>query len=57
MPFKNYEKGFLFRVKSSSCSPDIQFLLFPFSLLFLPVVIALEDDQRLISKFMTQSVV
>ena len=36
-PFKNYEKCLLFHLKSSFCSQDIQFFLFPPSPLFLPV--------------------
>ena len=36
-PFKNYEKCFLFDLKSSFCSQDIQIFVFPSSLLFLLV--------------------
>ena len=36
-PFKNYGRCFLFHLKSSFCSPDIQIFVFPPSPLFLPV--------------------
>ena len=36
-PFKNYEKCFLFHLKSSFRSQDIQIFVFPSSPLFLPV--------------------
>ena len=36
-PFENYEKCFLFRIKSSFCSPDIQIFVFSSSSLFFPV--------------------
>ena len=36
-PFKNYEKCFLFHLKSSFRSRDIQIFVFPSSPLFLPV--------------------
>ena len=36
-PFKNYERCFLFHLKSSFRSRDIQIFLFPSSPLFLPV--------------------
>ena len=37
LPFKNYEKCFLFHLKRSLRSRDIQIFVFPFSHLFLPV--------------------
>ena len=36
-PFNNYEKCFLFHLRSSFHSEDIQILVFPSSPLFLPV--------------------
>ena len=36
-PFKNYEKCYLFHLKSSFRSRNIQIFVFPFSPLFLPV--------------------
>ena len=37
LPFKNYEKSFLFHLKSSFCSWDIQIFVFLSSPLFFPV--------------------
>ena len=45
-PFKNYEKNFLFHLRSSFHPQDIQFLYFCPSLFFYLWAIALEDDQR-----------
>ena len=44
LQIKNYEKCFLFDLKSSFRSQDIQFFVFLSFLLFLPIGIVLEDD-------------
>ena len=56
--FENYEKCFLFHLKSSFRSRDIQIFVFSgFPLLFPLPAIALEIDPGKILKFMTSSVV
>ena len=56
-PLNNYENNFLFHLKSSFRARDIQKFVFLTSPHLSPLVIALEDDQRLILKFMMSSIV
>ena len=56
-PFKNCEKCFLFHLKSSFRSRDIQVFVYSSSPLFSLSAIALEVDSRKILKFMTSPTV
>ena len=56
-PNKSYEKYFLFQLKSSLHSQDIQIFVFWSSPLFYLSAIALEVDPRKILKFMVSSTV